>query len=240
MFPHILSLSLVSLTRAHYAQNAFLLANINEDPIPFSTRAHWMRVAISALSDLSSPCPFAAFGTAIVNHTSASPTNPIGDLICIGVNSASITGNPILHGEIAAINNCSSILRADRDGGGQDPRREETGSVWGDLSLYTTAEACPMCASAIRWVGFKEYIYGTSIKGLVERGWGQINISSREIFERSGDLAGRMTRLVGGVLSNETDGLFDWQFDDGRKCPNGCVRNGEGWCTTEEAAKETF
>lgn len=27
-----------------------------------------------------------------------------------------------------------------------------------------------MCASAIRWAGFKEYIYGTSIDTLVERG----------------------------------------------------------------------
>jgi len=27
-----------------------------------------------------------------------------------------------------------------------------------------------MCASAIRWAGFKEYIYGTSINTLVQRG----------------------------------------------------------------------
>lgn len=36
-----------------------------------------------------------------------------------------------------------------------------------ELSLYTNAESCPMCASAIRWGGLKEYVFGTSISQLV-------------------------------------------------------------------------
>jgi len=39
-----------------------------------------------------------------------------------------------------------------------------------DLSIYTNAESCPMCASAIRWGGFKDYIYGTSIETLIKAG----------------------------------------------------------------------
>jgi tRNA(Arg) A34 adenosine deaminase TadA len=39
-----------------------------------------------------------------------------------------------------------------------------------DLSIYTNAESCPMCASAIRWGNFKEYIYGTSIEVLIKEG----------------------------------------------------------------------
>lgn len=62
--------------------------------IPFSTRAHWMRVANAALTELESPCPFAAFATAIVNHTAPG----LGELVCIGVNANSKTGNPTLHG----------------------------------------------------------------------------------------------------------------------------------------------
>jgi hypothetical protein len=63
--------------------------------ITFPTRAHWMRLANEALNEISgSPCPFAAFGTVIVNHTASDA----GELICMGVNENSKTGNPFLHG----------------------------------------------------------------------------------------------------------------------------------------------
>ena len=71
---------------------------ITADRIAYSTRAHWMRTANEALSLLSGPCPFGAFGTAIVNHT-ACPSGGLGELVCIGINNSSETGNPTLHGE---------------------------------------------------------------------------------------------------------------------------------------------
>jgi len=77
---------------------AFVLADptLMINGITFSTRAHWMRLANVALSDISgSPCPFAAFGTVIVNHTASDA----GELICMGVNENSKTGNPSLHGK---------------------------------------------------------------------------------------------------------------------------------------------
>lgn len=65
--------------------------------IPFATRAYWMRQASLALP---SACPFAAFGTVIVNHTDdASSNGGLGQLICTGANSGSTTGNPTMHGE---------------------------------------------------------------------------------------------------------------------------------------------
>lgn len=68
--------------------------------VPFNTRAHWMRVANAALAELDgTPCPFAAFSTAIVNHTASG----LGELVCIGVNSNSKTGNPTLHGASAGL-----------------------------------------------------------------------------------------------------------------------------------------
>lgn len=60
--------------------------------IPYSTRAYWMRQANLALN---APCPFAAFGAVIVNHTANSG---LGELVCTGANSNSATGNPTLHG----------------------------------------------------------------------------------------------------------------------------------------------
>jgi hypothetical protein len=72
-------------------------SDLSINGIPFSTRAHWMRQANQALREVaSSPCPFAAFGTVIVNHTSS---DGLGDLICIGANQNDQTGNPALHGK---------------------------------------------------------------------------------------------------------------------------------------------
>ncbi|KAK6062666.1 cytidine and deoxycytidylate deaminase zinc-binding region [Seiridium cupressi] len=175
--------------------------------IPFSTRAYWMRKANEALFDvLDDPCPFAAFGTVIVNHT----VDGLGELVCMGANSNSLTGNPTLHGEMAAIKNCSEIFIDPT--GPYNMTAAEAQDVFSELSLYTNAESCPMCASAIQWSGFAEYIYGTSINTLIEKGWGQIRVGSMEIFRQSYDM-GTTTRLIGEVLTNETDPYFFWQYD---------------------------
>ena len=131
--------------------------NVTGDSIPFETRAYWMRRANEAVADVSgSPCPFAGFGTVIVNHTS---TEGIGELVCIGANQVRQTGNPSLHGksylwprickiayvdsgEIAAINNCTAIM-TDPHG----PFRftpHDALAEFRDLTLYTNAESCPM------------------------------------------------------------------------------------------------
>jgi tRNA(Arg) A34 adenosine deaminase TadA len=66
--------------------------------------------------------------------------------------------------------------------------------------LYTNGEPCPMCASAIRWAGFKEVIYGSGIRTIAESeshlraiadgvdkpdGRNQIYIPSSLIWEKS-------------------------------------------------------
>ncbi|KAF4563924.1 Cytidine deaminase-like protein [Pleurotus pulmonarius] len=185
--------------------------------IPLSTRIHWMRRANAALAELSSPCPFAAFGTAIVNHTAGG----LGELVCIGVNSGSLHGDPTLHGEIAAIQNCSKVLTD--PAGPYNLTTSAALSAFRQLSLYTNAESCPMCASAVRWAGFREYIYGTSIADLIDKGWGQISITSKEIFRQSSSLSSN-TSFIPSILTNETDPLFAWQFDVNATCPTGCSR----------------
>ncbi|KAL3425684.1 cytidine and deoxycytidylate deaminase zinc-binding region [Phlyctema vagabunda] len=219
-------LALIHLTQGHsqtlVAGN--VLSSLQNDTLPLGTRAYWMRRANQALSDLASPCPFAAFGTAIVNHTDTS-VDARGKLVCIGANNRTLTGNPILHGEIAAINNCTAILTDPQ--GPYNLTGSEALAAFADLSLYTNAESCPMCASAIRWAGFKEYIFGTTIDTLIEQGWGQIDISSREVFDASLDV-GTDTAYRGRVLTNETDPYFAWQFQQQVPCPVGCARTQDG------------
>ncbi|KGQ01168.1 hypothetical protein PAAG_12112 [Paracoccidioides lutzii Pb01] len=255
------------------------------DGVPFAIRAYWMRRANQALSDLGSPCPFAAFGTVIVNHTKQ---GELGDLICIGVNENSKTGNPTSHGklpflfsntcidpepafgipsapleqtramqifisiclflgstliqlpfqrtgEIAAITNCTKVLT--HKSGRFKMTPSQALNAFKELTLYTNAESCSMCTSAIRWAGFKEYVYGSSIESLIRKGWSQIRISSQEIIERSYDLPSS-TILIGEILANETDPYFAWQYDPSAPCPAGCSRSGPRMSCRKSARRD--
>ncbi|KAJ6541979.1 guanine deaminase [Mycena vulgaris] len=198
-------------------QDVIATPNLSINSVSSSTRAFWMRRANEALLELASPCPFSAFASVIVNHTAPG----LGQLVCIGANNRQ-TGNPTLHGEIAAIQNCSAILTDPTGPYKLSPARAL--DAFSQLSLYTNAESCPMCASAIRFAGFREYIYGTSIETLVRNGWGQIRISSLEVFKQSFDLP-HPARLIGEVLTNETDPFLLWQFNSEYPCPAGCSRS---------------
>lgn len=69
-----------------------------------------------------------------------------------------------------------------------------------------------MCASAIRWAGFKEVIYGTSISTIAKNGRSQIYIGANEVWEKSYSM-GHATLMLGNILTNETDPLFAHQFN---------------------------
>jgi tRNA(Arg) A34 adenosine deaminase TadA len=89
-----------------------------------------------------------------------------------------------------------------------------------------------MCASAIRWAGFREYIYGSTINHLVQVGWGQITIPSQYIVEQSWILGTGVT-VMGSVGTDFTDPLFEWQYQESVGCPAGCGRtNSTGGTTT--------
>lgn len=110
--------------------------NVTSNSIPFTTRAYWIRETIKLLLD--PPCPFAAFATVIVNHTESG----LGKLVCTGINQNSLIGNPTLHGEMVAIDNCSKIFTAENGSYRLSP--EEALSAFSQLSLYTNGESCPM------------------------------------------------------------------------------------------------
>jgi tRNA(Arg) A34 adenosine deaminase TadA len=111
-----------------------------------------------------------------------------GEVFATGVNSA--TANPILHGEIAAM---------------QDYVRRHGNKGWNALVLYTTAEPCSMCMSALVWAGIGGVVFGTSIAGLKHAAIDQIDIPAKTVIDASPFYHGE---LLGGVLQAETDQLF--------------------------------
>jgi tRNA(Arg) A34 adenosine deaminase TadA len=139
--------------------------------------AHYMRQAIEQARHV----PELPFGAVIVEAAS-------GEVIAEGHNHS--TESPTYHGEIYAINRCAA----------RHPQID-----WSQLVLYTTAEPCPMCQSAIAWAGIGMVVYGSSIPFLQSQGWWQIEIRAEEVARRT---PFRKCVVVGGVLEDECNALF--------------------------------
>lgn len=137
----------------------------------------FMRRAI----ELALNVPNVPFGALIVNRD----TN---EILAEGWNKTS--NNPTWHGEIDVINQL--VLRQES----LDASK---------LVLYTTAEPCPMCMSAILWAGIGMVVFGTSIKFLQSNGWHQIDIHADEVVRRSPHWS---CELLGGVLEKDCNPLF--------------------------------
>ena len=145
--------------------------------IPLAAHEAAMRLAVAA----AKANPFYPFGAVIVGVADRA-------VLAQGVNSGKT--NPILHGEIVAINNYAA-------------RHGNQG--WADGILYTTGEPCPMCMSAIVWAGIGGVVYGSSITTLAEVGTAQIMIGASAVRDAAPFYRGR---IMGGVLRAETDALF--------------------------------
>ena len=161
----VLSLLLLALIHLTHGSKHFHTHNYQDslpaDTIPFSTRAYWMRAALSALHALpiGSPCQFAPFASIIVNHSDTT-LSPHGRAVCMSVNQNAQTGNPTLHGEMAAVKNCTAVLT---DPEGEFAFRvEEMEGVWRGLSIYTNGEPCPMVCTVLSRVSC-ELFFGTVI-----------------------------------------------------------------------------
>ncbi|MEO2034762.1 MAG: nucleoside deaminase [Planctomycetaceae bacterium] len=125
------------------------------------------------------------------------PRHPFGSVIAdsatgtiVAEGSNRSEQNPVLHGEIDAINHCAD---------------QKQHIDWSKLSLYTTAEPCPMCMAAILWCGIPSVVFGTSIPTLLELGWDQIDLRADVVVSRSHRPA---TQVTGGVLQHDCDELF--------------------------------
>jgi tRNA(Arg) A34 adenosine deaminase TadA len=147
------------------------------DAIPLAAHEAAMRLAIA----VAKANPFYPFGAVIIGAADRT-------VLAQGVNNSKT--NPVLHGEIVAINDY--LARHGNQG-------------WGDGILYTTGEPCPMCMSAIVWAGIGGVVYGSSITTLAEAGIGQIMIGASAVRDAAPFCRGR---IMGDVLRAETDALF--------------------------------
>ena len=136
----------------------------------------YMRAAIRLARRFAPQNPFAAV---IVDSQTAS-------VVAEGWNR--VADSPIWHGEMDA------LAKVDADQ-----------CDWERHILYTTAEPCPMCQSAILWAGIRKVVYGVSISELQQLGWRQIEIGSKEVAARA---PFARCEITGGESIEECRGLF--------------------------------
>ena len=150
-------------------------------PIAIAEHERCVRLAIAEARGN----PMYPFGAVIVRPVAGGGA---GETMAHGVNAAG--RNPILHGEIACLNDYVS-------------RHGNKG--WADMVLYTTGEPCSMCMSALVWAGIGGVVFASSMQGIVAAGIGQIEITARQVADASPFYSGL---LLGGVLAAETDRMF--------------------------------
>ncbi|HAT9397999.1 deaminase [Legionella pneumophila] len=135
--------------------------------------------------------------TATIEVAANNPMAPYGAIIVYddkeillkSVNSAH--NNPVMHGELSVIHTLFN------NGFNGDVSK---------LSLYTTAEPCPMCAAAIYWSMIPKVVYGSSIAFLHELFGRQIQVSAEEILSKTPDFYNCC--LIGGIMEDKCNQLF--------------------------------
>ncbi|WP_284332666.1 nucleoside deaminase [Dyella flagellata] len=127
--------------------------------------------------------PTHPFGAVIVEH-------PSGKVLAQAVNNT--VNNPMFHGEVACIN---------------DYVAKHGNQGWNQTTLYTTAEPCPMCMSAIILARIPRVIWGSSIQTVLASGIAQSTLSAREVAAAASSLY-RPELLLDSVLAHRTDQLF--------------------------------
>jgi tRNA(adenine34) deaminase len=147
-------------------------------PFPELDHSAFMRRAIAQANQV----PLRPFGAVLVRGAT-------GDVLAEGHNRTA--ASPTFHGEIDVINRLAA---------------DQPNVDWDSLVLYTTAEPCPMCQSAIEFAGIPLVVYGSSIPFLQSLGWRQIDIRAEEVVRRT---PFRRTTVLGGILEAECNALFE-------------------------------
>lgn len=140
-----------------------------------------MRLAIDAAQEAKRP-----FGATLLHTTSLK-------MVSRG-NSTFEDGIRIAHAEMNAV---GAALRT---------RKHLSNKGLSDYVLVSTAEPCPMCASASVISEVGAIVYGTSIDTLISAGLFQIRIRATDVVAAS--TRERKPLVRGGFLRTETDPLY--------------------------------
>jgi tRNA(Arg) A34 adenosine deaminase TadA len=156
-------------------------------PAELAKHEKYMRLAIAQ----ANKNPGRPFGSVLVDERT-------GEVVGEGV--ANLAVSPVFHSEIQAMN---------------DYIAKHGNKGWENLTMYGTGEACPMCTSAMVWAGIPRMVYGSDTP-FVGRYVPDIHIRAQAVVD-AGKGIYTSKLLLGGVLANETDRLFEAKGKPGEK-----------------------
>jgi tRNA(Arg) A34 adenosine deaminase TadA len=136
---------------------------------------------MAATIEVAAENPLAPYGAMIVYDDK--------EVLLKSVNSAH--HHPLMHGELSVIH---TLFNNGFDGDASK------------LSLYTTAEPCPMCAAAIYWAMIPKVVYGSSIAFLHNLFGRQIQVGAQEVLSKTPKFYS--CHLIGGIMEEECNRLF--------------------------------
>ena len=141
----------------------------------------YLEYFMSKTIEIAKQNPAAPYGAMIVYDDK--------DILLESVNSAH--HHPLMHGELSVIHRLFE--------NGFDGDRSK-------LSIYTTAEPCPMCAAAIYWAMIPKVVYGTSIPLLHTLFGRQIQIRAEDVLLKTPEFY--KCKLIEGILKDQCNELF--------------------------------
>lgn len=131
--------------------------------------------------NLLDPHPQGLFAAIIVDYSTK-------QILAKGID---LDDDPTLHGELSAIQNYYS--KYGNEG-------------WSNLVLYSTAEPCAMCMSAIIWAG-QRVVWATTLATQISAGVGRIQVPVSYIVDNAKGKYNPLD-LISGVLAEKTDPIF--------------------------------
>jgi tRNA(Arg) A34 adenosine deaminase TadA len=156
-------------------------------PAELAKHEKFMRLAIAQ----ANRNPGRPFGSVLVDDRT-------GEVVGEGV--VNLAASPMFHSEVTAMN---------------DYIAKHGNKGWENLTMYGTGEACPMCMSAMVWAGIPRMVYGSDTP-FVSQYVADINIRAKTVAD-AGKAIYTNKLLLGGVLANETDKMFEARGKIGEK-----------------------
>ena len=150
------------------------------DPAEMDKHKRYMQLAI----DQAKLNPGRPFGCVVID-------NRTGEVSAAGV--VNMAANPMFHAEVVAMN---------------DYVRRHGNKDWEHQTMYGTGEPCPMCMTAIVWAGLPSVVYASETP-FVAKFVNNINIRAKDIIAAAHPGLYNSKLLLGGVLSEVTDKMFE-------------------------------